>query len=88
MGKVEHDGVSAGSTSCIVNNGGRDNKIANNLCVGWSESVATSVRKRVFLRHLYIKCSFYQDRLGTNITKTQKKTRFLRTVGSLGLRPR
>jgi hypothetical protein len=42
MGKVENRGVSAGSTSCIVNNGGRDNKIANNLCVGWSESVATS----------------------------------------------
>jgi len=31
-----------GSTSCVVNNGGRDNLISNNLCVGWSDSVATS----------------------------------------------
>ena len=33
------------------------------------------VRKRHFLRcHLYINASFYQDRLGTNIGKTQKKS--------------
>jgi hypothetical protein len=30
----------------------------------------------VFLSHLYIKRTFYQDRLGTNIGKTPKKTGF------------
>jgi hypothetical protein len=29
------------------------------------------------LRHLYIKRSFYQDRLGTNIRENSKKARFL-----------
>jgi hypothetical protein len=32
-----------------------------------------SLRKPAFLRHLYIKRSFYQDRLGTNIGKALKK---------------
>eukprot|EP01051_Picozoa_sp_SAG22_P008681 SAG22_NODE_678_length_7959_cov_8.441985_5_plen_753_part_00 len=31
-----------GSTSCIVNNGGRDNIITNNLCLGWGASISTS----------------------------------------------
>ena len=39
-----------------------------------------SVKKRHFLRHLYIEMyHFYQDRLGTNIGKTHKGRRFLRT---------
>ena len=33
-------------------------------------------RKRVFLSHLYIEQSFYQDRLGKNIGKTQKRLLF------------
>ena len=33
-------------------------------------------RKRHFLSHLYIKCIIYQDRLGTNIGKTQKSAVF------------
>jgi hypothetical protein len=34
----------------------------------------TLVKKRHFLRHLLQNASFYQDRLGTNIGKTQKKS--------------
>jgi hypothetical protein len=30
-------------------------------------------KRRLVLRHLYIKCIFYQDRLGTNIGKALKK---------------
>ena len=34
------------------------------------------LRKTVFLSHLYTKRSFCQDRLGTNIEKTQKRVAF------------
>jgi hypothetical protein len=45
--------------------------------VGQEEQASAQVQKRVFLRHLYtFKRSFHQDRLGTNIGKAQKKTRF------------
>jgi hypothetical protein len=43
--------------------------------------------KRHFLRcHLYVKRSFYQDRLGTNMGKTQKKSGVFRSgeVGDTG----
>ena len=33
--------------------------------------------KTVYLSHLYMKRTFYQDRLGTNIGKNQKRDRFL-----------
>jgi hypothetical protein len=35
-----------------------------------------TVRKRHFLRHLYINRTFYQDRLGTNIGKVEKRVAF------------
>ena len=35
------------------------------------------VRKQSSLSHLCINASFYQDRLGTNMGKTQKRARFL-----------
>jgi hypothetical protein len=42
-------------------------------------------KKTGFLRHLYIKVIFYQDRLGTNIGKTQKKPDLSKDiVGCLG----
>ena len=38
-------------------------------------------QKRHFLRHLYIKRTFYQDRLETNIGKTQQKSGVPPTTG-------
>jgi hypothetical protein len=43
----------------------------------WRFVSLVQARKRHFLRHLYINALFYQDRLGTNMGKTQKKCRFL-----------
>jgi hypothetical protein len=34
------------------------------------------VCERLFVSHFYIKAIFYQDRLGTNIWKTQKRVPF------------
>eukprot|EP01046_Picozoa_sp_COSAG06_P042384 COSAG06_NODE_5392_length_3506_cov_1.770968_7_plen_76_part_00 len=43
-------------------------------CTTLLERVEVRIEKRHFLRcHLYIKVMFYQDRLGTNIGKTQKR---------------
>ena len=45
------------------------------------QSHVSQVRKRVFLRHFkYKNDRFYQDRLGTNIGKTQKEERFSATL--------
>jgi hypothetical protein len=55
------------------------------MSLGWDYSsliksldfTPRQVRKRHFLSHLYIKkMMFYQDRLGTNIGKTQKRMAF------------
>jgi hypothetical protein len=58
-------------------------------CQKWSESLERcqdgndthlrmmEVRKRSFKAIYTLKCCFYQDRLGTNIGKTQKRGRFL-----------
>ena len=45
----------------------------------WSTGCNNTGEKTVFLSHL--KCSFYQDRLGTNIGKTQKRTVLLHRLG-------
>jgi hypothetical protein len=43
---------------------------------GMMQEPVLGCEKRHFLRHLHLKRSFYQDRLGTNIEKIEKRAAF------------
>ena len=67
------------SIACVracVRTGGH--RLLNNRTVPSRSArlVSPGCGKRLFLRNLYWKSSFYQDRLGTDIGKTQKRDAF------------
>ena len=70
---METHGFVLGGCICIV--GGAQ---LGSAVRGTGATARRRGQKRLFRTIYTLKCSFYQDRLGTNIRKTQKKTRFCR----------
>jgi hypothetical protein len=76
------DGQLAGQLWWSVDVGGffcqmDEETLARDFMLSATAPIMRQVMKRFLLSQFYIKTSFYQDSLGTNIRKTQKQTVFL-----------